>query len=106
MTESVLRSTGITAVLLIAAGAAAVTGCSGNRSVPSPEMQAKIDSLGALVRSMGADEATLGKNLQTFDTLDYTVFSNQEWIRLHESHSEDIIVNWPDGHHTNGIAKH
>jgi len=25
---------------------------------------------------------------------------------LHESHSKDVIVNWPDGHHTNGIERH
>ncbi|MGD0783147.1 MAG: ester cyclase, partial [Candidatus Aminicenantales bacterium] len=45
-------------------------------------------------------------NLETFDTLDFVVFSNQEWVRLHESHSKDVIVNWPDGHHTNGIERH
>src|ERR1051325_4525945 len=44
--------------------------------------------------------------LAVFDTLDYVVFSNQEWTRLHESHSPDIVVNWPDGHHTNGIERH
>lgn len=44
--------------------------------------------------------------MATFDELDYVVFSNQEWVRLHESHSQDIIVNWPDGHKTYGIDKH
>src|ERR1044072_4849363 len=44
--------------------------------------------------------------LAVFDTLDYVEFSNQEWTRLHESHSPDIVVNWPDGHHTNGIERH
>ena len=83
-----------------------MTGCSNNRSGASPEMAAKIDSMQVLLKTVAAGESTLGKNLQTFDTLDYTVFSNQEWVRLHESHSDDIIVNWPDGHHTNGIAQH
>jgi predicted ester cyclase len=46
------------------------------------------------------------KNLETFDTLDYVVFSNQEWTRLHESHAQDVVVNWPDGHQTNGLEKH
>jgi hypothetical protein len=46
------------------------------------------------------------KNLVTFDTLDFVVFSGQQWLRLHESHSKDVVVNWPDGHHTNGIDKH
>jgi hypothetical protein len=46
------------------------------------------------------------KQLDTFDALDYEVFSNQEWNRLSESHAEDIVVNWPDGHQTKGLAKH
>jgi hypothetical protein len=44
--------------------------------------------------------------LATFDTLDFDVFSNQKWTRLSESHAADIVVTWPDGHETNGIAKH
>ena len=44
--------------------------------------------------------------LATFDTLDYDVFSNQKWDRLSESHASGIIVTWPDGHETNGIARH
>ena len=44
--------------------------------------------------------------LATFDTLDFDVFSNQKWPRLSESHATDIVVTWPDGHETNGIARH
>ncbi len=46
------------------------------------------------------------KNLKVFDTLDFEVFSNQRWDRLHESHGRDIVVTWPDGHETYGIHKH
>ena len=46
------------------------------------------------------------KNLKVFDTLDFDVFSNQKWDRLHESHARDIVVTWPDGHETKGIDKH
>jgi len=46
------------------------------------------------------------RNLQTFDVLDFDVFSNQKWDRLHESHAEDIVVTWPDGHETKGIDVH
>lgn len=46
------------------------------------------------------------KNLKTFDTLDFDVFSNQKWDRLGESHAKDIVVTWPDGHETKGIEKH
>ncbi len=46
------------------------------------------------------------EHLKTFDDLDFDVFSNQNWDRLLESHSEDIVVTWPDGHETRGIVKH
>lgn len=46
------------------------------------------------------------KNLKVFDTLDFDVFSNQKWDRLGESHADDIVVTWPDGHETKGLAPH
>lgn len=52
------------------------------------------------------DEGQPAKNIQTFDTLDFDVFSNQKWDRLSESHADDITVTWPDGHDTSGIATH
>ena len=45
-------------------------------------------------------------HLKTFDELDFDVFSNQKWDRLSESHADDIVVTWPDGHETKGITKH
>ena len=53
-----------------------------------------------------AAEKLLAQHLATFDELDYKVFTGQEWARLHESHSKDVIVHWPDGHITKGIEKH
>ncbi|HEV8285505.1 MAG TPA: ester cyclase [Chitinophagaceae bacterium] len=76
------------------------SGSSGNIS------QSEIDSLRNQIKQLTASDATIAKNLATFDTLDYTVFSNQEWTRLHESHAQDIKVYWPDGHVTEGIEKH
>ncbi|NND87249.1 MAG: SnoaL-like domain-containing protein [Nitrosopumilus sp.] len=46
------------------------------------------------------------QHLETFDELDFDVFTNQQWDRLHESHSMDIIVHWPDGRTTVGIEPH
>lgn len=46
------------------------------------------------------------KHLETFDMLDFDVFSNQKWDRLKESHARDIVVTWPDGHETKGIDVH
>src|ERR1700694_281300 len=52
----------------------------------------------------GSDQCAA--RLATFDTLDFDVFSNQKWPRLSESHANDIVVTWPDGHETNGITRH
>ncbi|MBI3231896.1 MAG: ester cyclase [Candidatus Doudnabacteria bacterium] len=65
-----------------------------------------IESLKKQIKELTAGNETIAKNLATFDTLDYVVFSNQEWTRLHESHAQDIKVYWPDGHMTTGIDKH
>lgn len=68
--------------------------------------QVELDSLRSLVKQLTAEDAVIAKNLQTFDTLDYTVFSNQDWARLHESHAKDVIVHWPNGHIATGIDAH
>ncbi|MFG2339471.1 ester cyclase [Streptomyces yangpuensis] len=46
------------------------------------------------------------RNLQTFDDLDFNVYSGQKWDRIDESHAENIRVHWPDGHYTDGIDQH
>jgi hypothetical protein len=53
-----------------------------------------------------AAERLVAEHLAAFDTLDYTVFTYQQWARLHESHSQDVVVHWPDGHETHGLEKH
>lgn len=54
-----------------------------------------------------ADSAEfIARNLATFDTLDLVVFSHQLWDRLSESHAQDIVVTWPDGHDTHGLTRH
>jgi hypothetical protein len=79
------------------------TGCSNNND-NSKEMQAKIDSMQNILKTMNGD--TLKSHLTKFDTLDFVIFSGQQWVRFHETHAQDIVVNWPDGHHTNGLARH
>jgi hypothetical protein len=49
---------------------------------------------------------SVASHLATFDELDYDVFSNEKWNRVHESHSQNILVHWPDGHTTTGLARH
>jgi len=44
--------------------------------------------------------------LANFDDLDFNVFSGQKWEELSKSHAENIVVYWPDGHTTTGLAQH
>ena len=79
--------------------------CSGNNDTATAGNH-ELDSLRSEVKQLTEGNEIIQKNLASFDTLDFTVFSNQEWTRLHESHAKDIKVNWPDGHFTTGIDKH
>jgi len=103
MKNSSLRTNAFVPCVLTVA-IAILTGCSGNTANTSAS-NAEIDSLRNQIKELTAGSETIAKNLITFDTLDFTVFSNQQWTRLHESHDKDIKVNWPDGHYTTGIDK-
>ena len=46
------------------------------------------------------------EHLETFDDLDFRVFTHQVWEDLGHSHAQDVIVHWPDGHTTEGIDVH
>jgi predicted ester cyclase len=77
------------------------------QSTPTNEVATRQEAAltpGEFGRAVVGDEAA--KHIATFDTLDFDVFSNQKWDRLHESHADDIVVSWPDGHDTQGIAVH
>jgi hypothetical protein len=110
MTERSCVFAGLTAIILLillACGtiAPAFAGDASDAGY-SPAMQAKIDEMKKEIAKYTDEKATIDKNIEIFDTLDFVVFSNQEWTRLHESHSNDVVVNWPDGHQTNGIERH
>lgn len=68
--------------------------------------KAEIETLKQQLAEIAKANETIAKNLETFDELDFVVFTNEEWSRLHESHSEDILVHWPDGSTTKGIERH
>ncbi len=70
------------------------------------EYQTEIEELKAELAKLALADETIAQYLETFDELDYEVFTNQEWTRLHESHSEDILVHWPDGSTTTGLDTH
>src|SRR5262245_55120062 len=52
----------------------------------------------------GKDQATI--RLEKFDELDFEGFSKQNWELFHKTHSDDVVVVWPDGHETKGFDKH
>jgi predicted ester cyclase len=78
--------------------------CSGGQSSTEEQPVDRSLAVGEFGRAVDAGQPA--KNIETFDTLDFDVFSNQKWDRLSESHADDIIVTWPDGHDTRGIATH
>jgi hypothetical protein len=65
-----------------------------------------VDSLRKAVIELAVSNEAIINHLKTFDTLDYEVFSNQQWHRFKESHAQNIKVFWPDGHVTEGLAVH
>ena len=92
------------AALLLVVTMTTLTSCTNNQS--GSASSSEVDSLKTQITQLASGNEAVADHLVTFDTLDYTVFSNQEWTRLHESHSKDIIVHWPDGHNTVGIERH
>lgn len=92
--------TKLTLIAIIIAAGLTITSC--NKKEASETNAAEL----AQLKSMVAANKLIASNLATFDTLDYTVFSNQQWERLHESHAKDILVHFPDGHTEKGLEKH
>lgn len=91
--------------LLVIAGITTLTSCT-NKGETNAASKSEIDSLKNQIAELTSGNSLIAAHLAKFDTLDYTVFSNQEWTRFHESHAKDIKVNWPDGHFTTGLERH
>jgi hypothetical protein len=70
------------------------------------QSKSETDSLKKIIANLTVKDLNVAKHLQTFDTLDFTIFSGMQWARFHESHGENIKVVWPDGHFTTGLARH
>lgn len=68
----------------------------------NPAVTALLEELATYQKN----EETIAQNLATFDTLDFEVYSNQDWDRLGESHAENILVHYPDGSTTTGLHDH
>lgn len=65
------------------------------------QKQSKLD-----LAKYGKMSSEIQANLAKFDTLDFVVYSNQQWERLHESHAKNIKVVYPDGSVTIGLEDH
>lgn len=103
--RTVLRGGG--AVALGALAIAAVE--SGSESAFASEMPGLLGNPAETGGSLGFPKHLTHeerRNLETFDELDFVVFSGQQWDRVRESHSENIRAHWPDGHYTDGLARH
>lgn len=83
----------------------ACTSVSPERSY-SAEMQAKIAELVKREMKYSEEDRMINQNLKTLENFDLAVYGKQDWGRIKESHSKDVIVNWPNGHHTDGIDKY
>ncbi|MGL4487146.1 MAG: ester cyclase [Yersinia sp. (in: enterobacteria)] len=78
-------------------------------SFASDKTKSANDAIAPLMQELSKyqhAEKTVNDNLNTFDNLDFDVYSNQKWDRLHESHTKDILVHYPDGHTSKGIDAH
>jgi SnoaL-like polyketide cyclase len=103
-----MKRTKTISTLAIIIGSIAIIGfssCSANTAT-GVAGQSTIDSLKNQIAQLTSGNESIAQNLVKFDTLDFTVFSNQEWTRLHQSHAKDIKVYWPDGHVAIGLDKH
>lgn len=72
----------------------------------SSEMRAKIEEMAKKVKKYSEEEKTVAQNMETFEKFNLDIFGKQDWSRIKESHSKDIVVYWPNGHHTDGIDKY
>lgn len=75
-------------------------------SSETPSSDAELESALSALAVYEADADSVALHLATFDTLDFDVFSNAQWDRVHESHADDVIVHWPDGRITTGLDVH
>lgn len=98
-----LLAIGMLSLALAACGQTApVTANATDTTANSAAASAAIAELAKLK----ATDAEQQKNLLNFDDLDFNVYSHQKWDELSKSHAADIVVHYPDGHTTTGLAAH
>lgn len=73
------------------------------------EDTAKDDIISALTKELATYQArdkANTRNLAAFDVLDFEVYSSKQWDRFGETHTDDILVHYPDGHTTDTLEAH
>ena len=60
----------------------------------------------AILTTLLKDKAVVSKHIEKLDEMDFVIFNGQQWHRIKESHSKDVLVHWPDGRTTTGIDVH
>jgi predicted ester cyclase len=93
-------------VILIAAGGASLCSCTNSKDNTQGDLQAKVDELQKKVDQYEADKKEIEKRLIRFDSLDYHHYNNQQWDSFRISHTDNIIVTYPDGHQTKDLSTH
>ena len=89
------------AALCVSLSACAMRGSANGQSDLLEDIVPKRGEIGKAVSRGMANE-----NVRAFDVLEFDVLTNQKWDRLSESHTDDVIVTYPDGTETKGIQKH
>jgi hypothetical protein len=105
--RSLITNSGAAAFAALALGAVtsgtAEASTEGNRRGPLPDPATTPVPNPPFPANLSSTER---HHLETFDELDFDVFTHEKWARLGESHARTIRVHWPDGHFTDGIDKH
>lgn len=94
---------GVLALTAVESGTAPALADPSNAWVPLPNPADGGVVSPPFAKNLTAEER---KHLETFDELDFEVFSHEKWDRLGESHAKHIRVHWPDGRYTDGIDQH
>jgi hypothetical protein len=103
--KSILLFIKLLAILLLIVAIDFLTSCENNKN-DIPLNHTGIYSLQLNIKEIPNSNKLLADNLASFDTLDFTIFINQEWARFHENISKNFSVNWIDGHFTQGLKRH
>lgn len=93
--KNLFKPVTVFAIIALIATIALFTSCANNGN--TADLQAKVDSLQIELKNFREEKAITQQRLLTFDTLDYELYSNQQWDKFNHSHADNIKVYYPDG---------